>query len=101
MACLEHIEKAVSETLAIGLTYVSPDLATGETITVSTVAATPVGLTLSAVTISTTTVASDTVSAFASAGTAGVEYTVLFKVTTSGGNIYNNPNKDALLVRVI
>jgi hypothetical protein len=56
---------------------------------------------LSAVTISTTTVTSDTVSAFVSGGTAGVEYTVLFKVTTSGGKIFNNPNKDALLVRVV
>lgn len=101
MACIERIEKAVAETFSIGLIYVSPDLATGETITASTVAVTPVGPTLSAVTISTTNVASDTVSAFISAGTAGVEYTVLFKVTTSGGNTYNNPNKDALLVRII
>jgi hypothetical protein len=53
------------------------------------------------VTISTTTIASDTVSTVISSGTAGVEYVVLFKVTTSGGNIYNNPNKDAIRVRVI
>jgi hypothetical protein len=101
MACIEVVEKAASETFSIGLIYKAPDLATGETITASTVAVTPVGLTLSAVTISTTTVASDTVSTFISTGTAGVEYEVLFKVTTSGGNIYNNPNKDALRVRVI
>jgi len=95
------IEKAVAETFPIGLIYVSPDLATGETISTATVAVTPVGLTLSAVTISTTTVASDTVSAFISAGTAAVEYEVLFQVKTSNGKTFNNPNKDALRVRVI
>jgi hypothetical protein len=95
------VEKAVAETFSIGLIYIDPDLKTGETITASTVAVTPTGLTLSAVTISTTTIASDTVSTVVSSGTAGVEYVVLFKVTTSGGNIYNNPNKDAIRVRVI
>lgn len=90
------VEKAVAETFPIGLTYISPDLATAETITAATVAVTPTGLTLSAVTIS-----GAEVSTFISAGTAGVEYVVLFKVTTSGGKIFNNPNKDALLVRVI
>jgi hypothetical protein len=101
MSCIPVIEKAVAETFPIGLTYVSPDLAAAETITVATVAVTPSGLTLSAVTIATTTVASDTVSTFASGGTVGVEYVVLFKVTTSGGKVFNNPNKDALTVRVI
>jgi hypothetical protein len=101
MSCIPVIEKAVAETFPIGLTYVSPDLATAETITAATVAVTPSGLTLSVVTIATTTVTSDTVSAFVSSGTVGIEYTVLFKVTTSSGKIFNNPNKDALLVRVI
>lgn len=96
------VEKAVAETFSIGLIYIDPDLKTGETITATpTVAVTPSGLTLSAVTISTTTIASDTVSTVISGGTAGIEYMVLFKVTTSGGNTYNNPNKDALRVRVI
>lgn len=90
------VEKAVAETFPVGLTYIDPDLETGETISSATVAVTPTGLTLSAV-----TVASPAVSAFVSGGTAGVEYTVLFKVTTSGNKIFNNPNKDALLVRVI
>ena len=99
---IEVVEKAVSETFPVGLIYRSPDLGTGETILVSTtVAVTSTGLTLSAVTIATTTVASDTVSTFISGGTAGVEYVVLFKVVTSGGKTLNNPNKDALLVRVI
>lgn len=101
MPCIEVIEKAVSETWPIGLIYSSPDLATAETIVSATVAVTPTGLTLGAVTVSTTTVTSDTVSAPISGGTAGVEYTVLFKVVTSGGKTFNNPNKDALLVRVI
>ena len=101
MACIEVIEKAVAEAFPVGLTYVSPDLATAETIASATVAVTPSGLTLGAVTISTTTLASDTVSAPASGGTAGVEYTVLFTVVTSGGKTFCNPNKDALLVRVI
>jgi hypothetical protein len=93
---IEVVEKAVAEVFPIGLTYIAPDLATGETVTSATVAVTPVGLTLSAV-----TVASPEVSTVISAGTAGVEYTVLFKVITSGGKTFNNPNKDALLVRVI
>ena len=94
---IEVVEKAVSETFPIGLTYISPDLATGETILgTTTVAVTPTGLTLGAV-----TVASPEVSTFISGGTAGVEYVVLFKTVTSGGKTYNNPNKDALLVRVI
>lgn len=90
------VEKAVAETFPIGLTYIDPDLETGETISASTVAVTPSGLTLGAVTID-----GAEVSAFISGGTAGTEYTVLFKTTTSGGKIFNNPNKDALLVRVI
>ncbi len=90
------VEKAVAETFPIGLTYISPDLDTGETVVSATVAATPAGLTLSGV-----TVATPSISAFVSGGTTGVEYTVLFAVTTSGSKLYNNPNKDAILVRVI
>ena len=94
---IEVVEKAVSETFPIGLTYISPDLATGETILgTTTVAVTPTGLTLGAVTVT-----SPEVSAFISGGTAGVEYVVLFKTVTSGGKTFNNPNKDALRVRVI
>lgn len=97
MACIEPVEMAVSETLSIGLTYKAPDLATGETImATSSVAATPSGLTLSAVTIS-----GATITTFVTPTIAGVEYVVLFKTVTSGGNTYNNPNRDALLVRVI
>jgi hypothetical protein len=96
MACIPTVEKAVAETFPIGLTYVDPDIETGETISAATVAVTPSGLTLSAVTIS-----GATVSAFASAGAAGTEYTVLFKVTLSSGKIFNNSNKDAILVRVV
>jgi hypothetical protein len=98
MSCIPVVEKAVAEQFPIGLIYSAPDLETPEIITVSTVAVSPVGLTLGAVTIN---AAGDTVSAYVSAGTAGVEYVVLFKVTTSGGKIFNNPNKDAITVRVI
>lgn len=90
------LEKAVAEVFPIGLTYASPDLDTAETVTSATVAVTPSGLTLSAVTTTTPSVYTTI-----SSGTAGVEYTVLFKVITSGGKTYNNPNKDAILVRVI
>lgn len=100
MSCIPVCEKAVAEVFPIGLVYKSPDLAAGETITTATVAATPTGPTLSAVTISTTNIASDTVSAFVSVGTAG-EYVVLFKAITSGGKTFNNPNKDAILLRII
>lgn len=90
------IEKTVSESFPIGLTYVDPDLETGETIVSVTAAVTPTGLTLAS-----TSYVGARVSTFVSGGAVGTEYTVLFKVTTSSGKIFNNPYRDAILVKVI
>jgi len=96
------VQKAVSEVFPVGLIYTEPDLDESETIESATVTVLPAtGLTIGAVTVSTTINPSDTISAFVSGGAVGIEYTILFKVLTSGGKTFNNPNRDAVKVSVI
>jgi hypothetical protein len=88
------IDKRVNEKFAIGFVYSTPDISTGETIASATVTV-PTGLT--AVGTPVIVPSTLTVSQVVSGGTAGVEYTVVFKVTTSVGYIYEN----CYIVRVI
>lgn len=90
------IKKAVSEKYAIGLTYKAPDLAAGETISTVTVAITPAGLTA----VGAPSIDGLSVYQIVEGGASGVDYSVLFKVTTSAGYIYNHPDKEAILVKV-
>lgn len=77
------IIKHASEDFYIGFRVLSPDLASGETISSCTATATS-GLTLDEA----CTISGDTVSVGASAGTAGSDYVVRFVVTTSAGNTF-------------
>jgi hypothetical protein len=87
---------AADEKFYIGLKYRPPDLNVGETIISADATASPAGLTLGAVIIM-----ENEVTVLVSGGTAGTEYLVQFKITTSIGNVFKNPEKDAINVKVI
>lgn len=95
----KFVKKAVSEKFAVGLKYKTPDLLAGETIATVTVEISPVGLTP----VGDPQVSANgrEVSQMISGGISGVNYEVLFRVTTSAGNIYNRPGKDSILVKVL
>lgn len=95
----KFIKKAVSEKFAVGLKYKTPDLMADETVISATVEISPVGLTA----VGDPQISADgrEVSQMISEGMSGVNYQVLFRVTTSAGNIYNQPGKDSILVKVI
>ncbi len=80
------LSKKVAETFPIGFKYHPPDLESGETISSCTVAVTGSDSVLTAV--SPAAVSSNQVSSVIAAGTAGVEYTVRFTMTTSSGKIF-------------
>lgn len=81
----------------IELDYQSPDLESGETISSVDVAAYPSGLSLG-----TPGITSDQKGVLVeiSGGLAGKIYMVLFEVTTSSGKIFNDPDYDAVLVKI-
>lgn len=89
------ISKAASERYAIELSYRAPDLNTGETIEAVEATVTPEGLILG-----TPSKNGNKVSVMINGGVAGKTYLVLFKVTTSAGHIYNDPDRDAIEVRI-
>lgn len=91
------ITKSVSGKFAIGLEYQAPDLKADETITDVVVTITPVGLTAEGAPV----IDGNEVSQVISGGVAKKNYTVLFKVTTSAGFVYNNPKRESILVKVI
>lgn len=89
------ITKTPDEKYAVGLKYIAPDLASGETITSCVVSIDPdedPGLKkVGAVIIS-----SDQVEQLIESGVANQEYYVKFKTTTSGNNTY----EDKIFVKV-
>lgn len=89
------VYKTVDEVFAIGLIYSAPDLNEGETITAVEATVSPEGLILESALID-----GSTVKAIISEGNSGKEYKVLFKVTTSAGHIYRNPDKEEIIVKV-
>lgn len=89
------MSKAASERYAIELIYNAPDLNKGETIESVEVSVSPEGLT-----VGDPEKNGNKVSAMISGGTVGKSYIVLFKVTTSAGHIYNNPDRDAVEVKI-
>ncbi len=90
------VEKGVDGKFPVGLAYYTPDLASGETISAVTASASPAGLTVGAASYS-----DNEVSAEVSGGTAGTNYKVQFKMTTSSGKIFKHPVKDAIVVKVV
>lgn len=88
--------KSPEGSFPIELEYQAPDLAAGETISSAVVTASPAGLT-----IGTPIIGTNTVGVLISIGSKGVDYIVRFKVTTSVGYIYNHPELDSILVKVI
>jgi len=95
----KFVKKAASEKFAVGLKYKTPDLLVGETVIGVTVEINPEGLT----TVGDPQISTNgrEVSQMISGGNSGVNYEVLFKVTTSAGHIYNRPGKDSVLVKVV
>jgi hypothetical protein len=91
------VEKSTTDELKVGLRYWPPDLITGETITAVEATVTPTGLTLSG----TATIGGAEVYQKVTGGTAGTEYLLQFKVTTSRPEIFKNPEIDAILVKVV
>ncbi len=91
------VEKGVGGKFPVGLEYSSPDLEAGHTITAVETTVSPTGLTLGTPTID---VVNHIVEVLVSNGTAGITYTVQFKVTTSAGNIYKHPHRDIVKVKV-
>jgi len=90
------VQKSPEGKFPIELEYQAPDLAAGETLASAIVTATPAGLT-----IGVPVVGDETVGVLISLGTKGVDYIVRFKVTTSVGYVYNHPELDSILVKVI
>ena len=90
------IEKAVDGKFPIGLKYYPPDLDAAETISSVTAAVSPTGLTLG-----TPAKSGNEVSVEISAGTVNNIYKVQFKVTTSGGKIFNHPTRDSIVVKIV
>ena len=80
------LSKKVAETYPIGFRFHPEDLASGETISSCTVAVSGSDSVLTAVTPA--TVSTNEVSSVIAAGTAGVEYTVTFTMTTSSGKVF-------------
>lgn len=95
----EDVIKAVSEKFAVELYYKTPDLMKGETITAVETSISPSGLEVQG----DPQISADGrgVSQMIHGGLAGVNYEVLFKVTTSAGHVYNRPGLDSVLVKVI
>ena len=94
MATTAVIEKRVNEIFAIGFSYSAPDLEAGETIITVT---TTVGTGLTKVGDPGINITGDEVSQVVSGGTALVDYTVTFLVTTSAGYVY----EDLYIVKVV
>ena len=92
------VSKSKDEQFNIGLNYQSPDLDTAETITNVTASVAPAGLTLGTPGITTD---DRGVYVKVSSGSEGKIYMVLFKVTTSSGKVFNNPDYDAITVKII
>ena len=86
MSTTAIIEKRPNEKFAIGFKYTTPDIATGEHID-SVTATVDTGLTPEG---SAAVIGTDTVSQVVSGGTAGSEYHVVFKVTTSALYIFED-----------
>jgi len=91
--------KKTTEYFPVGLKFYSPDLQSGETISAITVTITPTG-TGALVADGSPVISGDEVSQMVKDGVAGIDYTVLFKVTTSSGKIWNHPLYNSVLVRV-
>ena len=91
------VAKSVNDRFAIGLQYQAPDLEEGQTITDAEASVDSPELEL----VGNVVIDGNVVSQLIDGGVAGKDYSVLFKITTSVGYIYNNPRKDLILVRVI
>ena len=96
MINLAWIEKGANEKFAVGLEYVAPDLEAGETITDVSVSVIPTGLT-----VGTPVVDGAKVKVSIEGGTLAQTYRVQFRVTTSAGYVYEHPERDAILVRIV
>ena len=94
---LSIVSKATTEQFSIGLEYSAPDLTGTGTITAVETSVSPTGLTL----VGNPSIDGKKVIQVISGGTSKVDYLVKFKVTTSAEYIYNNPEKDAILVKVV
>jgi len=92
------VSKGQEDKFDIQLNYSSPDLDAGETIVSVTASVKPSGLILG-----TPGIQANNTSVYVevSNGLPGKTYVVLFKTTTSAGRIYNNPDYDSILVKVI
>ena len=90
------IQKGVNGKFPIGLRLASPDLESSETITAVAASVSPVGLTLG-----TPGIDGDEVFVEVSVGTAGTDYEVQFKITTSSGKVFEHPELNAILVKVV
>ena len=91
------VTKSVNDKFAIGLQYQAPDLEVGQTILNAEASVSPLGLEL----IGDVNIEGSIVSQLIAGGVAGKDYSVLFKIATSAGYVYNSPGKDSILVRVI
>jgi hypothetical protein len=97
MATIFVVEKAVAEKFEIGLRYWPPDIRVGQTITAVEISVVPTGLGLDG----DPTIDGLEVKQMVYGGMAGVRYVVQFKITTSIGYIFENPQYDAITVRVV
>lgn len=90
------VEKSVDGKFPIGLKYYPPDLEASESISSVSASVSPTSLTLG-----TPTKSGNEISVEISSGTAGTNYKVQFKMTTSTGKIFNHPVKDSIIVKVV
>lgn len=91
------VEKGPEGVLTLKCRYLPPDLRVGETITNVESSVLPVGLTL----VGAPQVSGVYVTQVVSGGVAKTDYLVRFKVTTSAGQVYEHPNIDSVLVKVV
>lgn len=97
------IEKSVNGKFPIGKVYKEPDLDTSETISSVACSITPTGDADDLATVGSANIATDgkSFSWVVEKGLASTEYEVQFKVTTSGGKIFEHPIREMILVKIV
>jgi len=97
MNSVKPVYKSVNDKFPVELDYSAPDLDEAETITGVEIPSPPAGLTLGSPQIK-----SDGKGVFVeiSDGVPGELHLIVFRVTTSGGKIYHNRNRDRIPVKV-
>jgi len=91
------VEKGPNGILTVRCRYWPPDLNDGETISQVESSVTPPGLTLNGA----PGISGAWVTQTVSGGTSGVDYLLKFKVTTSIGQVYEHPDIDSVVVKVV